>query len=103
LDAEEGGCDLFNIDDLRFEYSADDFQNLLMCEFVDDGQSMFPLNMLQHCMVDSLETWTDFKVWHSRPYANKQVWVGYDPALTGDNAGLVVVAPPAVAVESSVY
>lgn len=96
-DAEEGGCDLFNIDDLRFEYSADDFENLLMCKFVDDGQSMFPLNMLMHCMVDSLELWSDFKVWHNRPFANKPVWVGYDPALSGDNAGLVVLAPPAVA------
>lgn len=96
-DAEEGGCDLFNIDDLRFEYSADDFENLLMCKFVDDGQSMFPLNMLMHCMVDSLELWDDFKVWHDRPFARKPVWVGYDPALSGDNAGLVVLAPPAVA------
>ena len=96
-DAEEGGCDLFNIDDLRFEYSADDFENLLMCKFVDDGQSMFPLNMLMHCMVDSLELWDDFKVWHDRPFARKPVWVGYDPALCGDNAGLVVLAPPAVA------
>lgn len=96
-DAEEGGCDLFNIDDLRFEYSADDFENLLMCKFVDDGQSMFPLNMLRHCMVDSLELWDDFKVWHDRPFARKPVWVGYDPALSGDNAGLVVLAPPAVA------
>jgi len=94
-DAEEGGCDLFNIDDLRFEYSADDFENLLMCKFV--GQSMFPLNMLMHCMVDSLELWDDFKVWHDRPFARKPVWVGYDPALSGDNAGLVVLAPPAVA------
>jgi hypothetical protein len=24
------------------------------------------------------------------------VWVGYDPALSGDSAGLIVVAPPAV-------
>lgn len=96
-DAEEGGCDLFNIDDLRFEYSADDFENLLMCKFVDDGQSMFPLNMLMQCMVDSLELWDDFKVWHDRPFARKPVWVGYDPALSGDNAGLVVLAPPAVA------
>ena len=96
-DAEAGGCDLFDIEDLRFEYSADDFENLLMCGFVDDGQSMFPLNMLMHCMVDSLELWSDFKVWHSRPFANKPVWVGYDPALSGDNAGLVVLAPPAIA------
>ncbi|PWB14244.1 terminase [Acinetobacter sp. AM] len=96
-DAQAGGCDLFDIERLKFEKSPDAFQNLYMCEFVDDGQSMFPLATLQSCMVDSLELWPDFKIWHTRPFANKPVWVGYDPALSGDNAGLVVLAPPAVA------
>src|SRR5690606_15347522 len=31
-----------------------------------------------------------------RPFGDRQVWVGYDPAETGDSAGLVVVAPPLV-------
>lgn len=98
IDAQEGGCDLFDIEELKFEYSAADFANLLMCEFVDDGASIFPLNMLQPCMVDSWEVWReDYKPLHTRPFGNKPVWVGYDPAETGDSAGLVVVAPPAVA------
>lgn len=98
MDAQAGGCDLFDIDELKFEYSAADFANLLMCEFVDDGESIFPLNMLQPCMVDSWEVWrSDYKPLHARPFANKPVWVGYDPAESGDSAGLVVVAPPAVA------
>lgn len=97
LDAEAGGCDLFDIDDLRFEYSPEEFENLLMCQFIDDGASVFPLEMLQPCMVDSWEVWADFyKPFHIRPYANRPVWVGYDPALNGDSAGLVVVAPPTV-------
>ena len=96
-DAKAGGCNLFNIERLKFEYAPDDFQNLFMCEFVDDGQSMFPLSMLQTCMVDTWDKWNDFKPFHNRPFGNKPVWVGYDPARTGDNAGLVVVAPPAVA------
>lgn len=97
LDAEAGGCDLFDIDELRFEYSAEEFANLLMCQFIDDGASIFPLNMLQPCMVDSWELWQDdFKPFHNRPLANKPVWLGYDPAETGDSAGLVVVAPPSV-------
>ncbi|EMI7998986.1 terminase large subunit domain-containing protein [Acinetobacter baumannii] len=98
LDAENGGCDLFDIDELRFEYSAEEFANLLMCQFIDDGASIFPLNMLQACMVDSWEAWAeDYKPCHIRPLASRPVWVGYDPAETGDSAGLVVVAPPSVA------
>lgn len=97
LDAERGGCDLFDVDELRFEYSPEEFANLLMCQFIDDGQSIFPLAMLQSCMVDSWVAWEeDYKPFALRPFGSKPVWIGYDPAETGDNAGIVVVAPPAV-------
>ena len=96
LDAERRGCDLFDIEELRREYSADAFANLLMCEFVDDGASVFPLAMLQPCMVDSWVEWgDDYRPFAMRPYGERAVWVGYDPADTGDSAGLIVVAPPA--------
>lgn len=95
LDAENGGCDLFDIEELKFEYSAEEFENLLMCGFIDDGASVFPLEVLQRCMVDSWEKWSnDFKPFHQRPFGNKPVWIGYDPALSGDSAGIVVIAPP---------
>jgi uncharacterized protein YjcR len=98
MDAENGGCDLFDIEELRFEYSAEEFANLLMCQFIDDGASIFPLAMLQPCMVDSWEVWADdFKPFHSRPFSNQPVWIGYDPAESGDSAGMVVIAPPKVA------
>lgn len=96
-DAIAGGCDLFDIDQLRLEYSDDEFANLLMCEFVDDTQSAFPLAMMQKCMVDSWDVWRDLKPFAPRPYGEFPVWVGYDPAgdgEDGDGAGLVVVAPP---------
>lgn len=97
LDAEARGCDLFDIDELRQEYSADAYANLLMCQFVDDGASIFPLAMLQLCMVDSWVEWgEDYKPFAARPLGDRQVWVGYDPAETGDSAGLIVVAPPLV-------
>ncbi|WP_434771152.1 terminase ATPase subunit family protein [Pseudomonas entomophila] len=96
LDAEGRGCDLFDLDELRLEYDAAAFQNLLMCEFVDDGASIFPLAVLQPCMVDSWTEWSDYKPFAARPFADRPVWVGYDPAETGDTAGLVVVAPPMV-------
>lgn len=98
MDAEAGGCELFDMDELKFEYSAEAFANLLMCEFVDDGASIFPLAMLQPCMVDSWEAWAeDYKPFAARPLGHRTVWVGYDPAETGDSAGLIVVAPPLVA------
>ncbi|MGE8327288.1 terminase ATPase subunit family protein [Pseudomonas urmiensis] len=98
LDAEQRGCDLFDIDELRLEYDAAAFQNLLMCQFVDDGASIFPLAMLQPCMVDSWTAWAeDYRPFHARPFGDRQVWVGYDPAESGDSAGLIVVAPPLVA------
>ncbi|SEA50913.1 terminase ATPase subunit family protein [Variovorax sp. YR216] len=95
LDAEAGGCDLFDIDELRLEYNAEEFANLLMCEFIDDSQSVFPMSELQGCMVDSWVEWAEFyKPFTARPYGHRPVWVGYDPSHTGDTAGCVVLAPP---------
>jgi uncharacterized protein YjcR len=98
MDAEAGGCDLFDIDELRnFEYSPDQFENLLMCNFIDDTASIFPLAELQRCMVDSWVDWDDYKPFAARPFGTRAVWIGYDPSLTGDSAGCVVIAPPVVA------
>ncbi|VEI69269.1 Uncharacterized conserved protein [Serratia fonticola] len=85
------------MDILKQENSADDFRNLFMCEFVDDKASVFPFEELQGCMVDSLEEWTDVNPYAARPFGDRPVWVGYDPAHTGDSAGCVVLAPPMVA------
>jgi uncharacterized protein YjcR len=96
-DAVAGGCNLFNMDKLRLKYNEADYNNLLMCEFVDDNTSVFGLMLLQKCMVDSWETWCDFyKPFAMRPVGERQVWIGYDPngeTENGDNAGLVVVLP----------
>lgn len=94
-DAENGGCDLFNIERLKRENNAERFNNLFMCEFIDDNSSLFNFSLLHTCMVDSWELWEkDYKPYHTRPFGNKEVWLGYDPALSGDSAGLVIVAPP---------
>lgn len=94
IDATRGGCDLFDLDELRLEYTPEEFENLLMCGFIDDSHSLFPLGELQKCMVDSWDAWSDVKPFSLRPYGFLPVWVGYDPANTGDSAGLVVLAPP---------
>lgn len=97
-DALAGGCDLFDLDTLKRENSAEDFRNLFMCEFVDDKASVFPFEELQACMVDSRLEWEDFIQidQHPRPFGYRPVWIGYDPSNTGDSAGCVVMAPPAV-------
>ncbi|MFQ2454812.1 terminase ATPase subunit family protein [Aeromonas caviae] len=97
-DAVLGGCDLFDLDTLRGEYSEEEYLNLLMCEFMDDTSSVFPLATLQRCMVDSWELWDDYKPFALRPLGNRSVWIGYDPAKggQGDSAGCAVLVPPAV-------
>jgi uncharacterized protein YjcR len=97
-DAEAGGCDLFDIDELVDEYADDEFANLYMCNFVDDSLSAFKFNDLTACGCDSLIEWEDFNPEASRPYGNRSVWAGYDPqeSENGDNAALVVAAPPLI-------
>lgn len=94
-DAETGGCNLFDIDELRDEYSKNDFENLFMCVFIDDALSVFNFSDLEKAMVDSAH-WQDFKPKNKLPFARREVWLGYDPSRTRDNACLVVVSPPAV-------
>lgn len=95
-DAMEGGCNLFNIDDLIAENSKEEFEQLFLCHFADDNSSAFKFSDLQLCQVDSLEEWHDFKPFYQRPFGNREVWLGYDPAFTGDRAALCLVAPPKV-------
>nr|AJE08870.2 terminase [Mannheimia haemolytica USDA-ARS-USMARC-184] len=97
-DAEAGGCNLFDIEQLKLENSPDEFEQLFMCEFIDDNQSVFKFTMIQRCLVDSMEIWKDyvFTDGYMRPFGNKEVWVGYDPSYTGDRSALVVIAPPKV-------
>ncbi len=95
-DAITRGFDLVDLDELRLEYSLDEFENLFLCQFVDDSKSSFPLSLLRPCMVDSWDVWNDFQPYALRPFGNGEVWIGYDPAESedGDNASCVVVAPP---------
>ncbi len=97
-DAEAGGCDLFDIAELEDEYAPDEFANLFMCDFVDDTLSAFKFNDMIACGCDSLIDWPDFNPEAARPYGYRSVWAGYDPqdSENGDNAALVIMAPPLV-------
>ncbi|TMJ19041.1 MAG: hypothetical protein E6G92_04310 [Alphaproteobacteria bacterium] len=95
-DAAAGGCDLFDIDELRRRKAPDVFDNLYMCRFVDDSQSAFPLAMMSPCRVDSYDKWRDFDGLQLRPYGRGDVAIGYDPqeSADGDDAALAVIALP---------
>ncbi|MBN6064178.1 terminase large subunit domain-containing protein [Aggregatibacter actinomycetemcomitans] len=95
-DALEGGCNLFDIEDLLAENSKEEIEQLFLCQFADDNSSAFKFADLQLCQVDSLEEWHDFKPFYQRPFGNREVWLGYDPAFTVDRAALAIVAPPRV-------
>ncbi|OOF87900.1 terminase [Rodentibacter ratti] len=95
-DAIEGGCNRFDIEDLIAERSKEEFEQLFLCQFADDHSSAFKFADLQLCQVDSLEEWTDYKPFWQRSFGNREVWLGYDPAFTGDRAALAIVAPPKV-------
>ena len=93
-DAIAKGCNLFNIEQLKLEYSDEEFKNLLMCHFMDDDESVFNLKNLLNCGVDIWEKWQDIKQFSSRPVGDRPVWIGYDPSRSRDDAALCVILPP---------
>jgi uncharacterized protein YjcR len=94
-DAIAGGCNLFDLQELKLENSDDQFDQLYLCKFIDSTQSAFSLADLERCYSD-LSLWTDYDSdpKATRPFGNAPVWVGYDPSRTRDDASCVVVAPP---------
>ncbi|WP_394178470.1 terminase large subunit domain-containing protein [Marinomonas posidonica] len=93
-DAERMGCDLFDIDELKAEYSKADYENLFGCKFVDDNESVFPFSTLQKCMVDAFSKWKDVDFDGDNPVFLRPVAIGYDPSRVRDNAALVVLEIP---------
>ncbi|MDC6836022.1 terminase, partial [Escherichia coli] len=79
-------------------YNETAFNMLFMCVFVDDKESVFKFDDLVRCGVD-VSTWEDFHPEEPMPFGNREVWGGFDPARSGDNATFVVLAPPLVAAE----
>lgn len=95
-DAVKGGADcLFDIEKLRQKYNKAAFDQLFMCQWVDDADSIFNIKQLLRCAVD-ISSWTDFTPDADNPFGSREVWGGYDPAHSGDGASFVIVAPPAL-------
>ncbi|MET4888335.1 terminase large subunit domain-containing protein [Morganella morganii] len=92
-DAVRNGFNLASIEKLRNRYNKDTFDMLYMCVFVDSGASVFKYNDLEKCAVD-IGLWDDHDPDAARPFGNREVWGGYDPARSGDTSTFVIVAPP---------
>ncbi|WP_336795716.1 terminase large subunit domain-containing protein [Erwinia aphidicola] len=92
-DAIKGGFNLASIDKLRNRYNADTFNMLYMCVFVDSKNSVFKFSDLEACAVD-VSTWQDHDPEALRPFGNRPVWGGFDPARSGDLSTFVIIAPP---------
>lgn len=92
-DAIAGGFNLASIEKLRNRYNVDTFNMLYMCVFVDSKNAVFSFNDLERCGVDPA-TWQDHAPSEPRPFGNREVWGGYDPARSGDLSTFVIIAPP---------
>lgn len=97
-DAIAGGFNRADIEELRERYGENAFNRLYMCVFVDDKDSVFDFAKLVRCGVDP-HIWQDFHPDEAAPLGNREVWGGFDPARSGDNATFVVIAVPLLAVE----
>lgn len=89
---------LVNIDRLRNRYNETTFNMLYMCVFVDSKDAVFRFSELSRCAVDA-SRWGDYDPKAARPFGEREVWAGFDPARTGDNSTLVLIAPPLYKVE----
>jgi len=92
-DAMGGGCNLFDISVLKLENDPETYAQLYLCKFIDDSASAFVLDELLKCSLEDTR-WSDYKPDNPRPFGNKPVYIGYDPARHRDSAEIVVIAPP---------
>ena len=92
-DALECGCTLFDREQLLMETDPDEFRNLFLCEFISGLNAVFKFGQLERCFT-SPKKWKDFDPKSDRPFGDKEVWCGFDPSRSRDDASFVVLAPP---------
>jgi len=97
-DAIANGFNLASIEKLRNRYSRDTFDMLYMCVFVDSKDAVFSFSDLERCGVD-VSFWQDHDPKARRPFGDRPVWGGYDPARSGDLSTFVIIAAPVLASE----
>lgn len=92
-EAVSSGFTLIDIEALREETAIEVFDHLYMCAFIDDEASVFKFQHMERAQT-TISNWSDYTPGHPEPFGKREVWLGYDPSRTRDNATLVVVAPP---------
>lgn len=93
-DACAGGLDkLVTVSRIRDAISGDTYALLYGCRFVDSADCVFRFDQLLRCEVDPA-SWQDFDPDARRPFGEREVWGGFDPARSGDTSTFVVIAPP---------
>ncbi len=92
-DVVAAGFDMIDLEQLRQETAIEVFDHLYQCEFVDDEASVFKFQHMERAGTERA-TWGDYAPGAPEPFGKREVWLGYDPSRTRDNATLVVVAPP---------
>lgn len=92
-EAVSSGFTLIDIEALREETAIEVFDHLYMCAFIDDEASVFKFQHMERAQT-IISNWSDYTPGHPEPFGKREVWLGYDPSRTRDNATLVVVAPP---------
>ena len=94
-DAVAQGNNLIDVNRLKLRH-PDTYQMLFMGIWMQHGESAFKARQILNCMVDTFEDWHD--VWIDqgldRPYGDKEVVIGYDPAKELDISACVVIALP---------
>ena len=88
-DAIKLGFDKVDIDDLKDSNSAQAFKILYCCKFAESGKGVFDFEKLQKCITDA-NKWQDLDLKADRPFGNREVWAGFDPSRTRDNATFVL-------------
>lgn len=92
-DAVAGGNDLIDLDQLK-QLFPDNYHFLYMAEWLKKSKSLFDAAAILRNMVPAFSEWFDYNENLNRPYGDKEVVLGYDPALTSDASAVVVIALP---------
>lgn len=94
-DAVANGNNLISIDRLKLRH-PDNYRQLFMGVWMKNSDSAFDARAIMNCMVDTFEEWHDYWLEEepSRPFGDKEVVIGYDPAKELDISACVVIALP---------
>lgn len=94
-DAIAGGNPRIDLDEIKILSSGDTSYNFLyMAEWRTQSSSIFEASDILRNMVPAFSEWLDYNEHLNRPFGDREVILGYDPALKSDGSAVVVIAKP---------